>query len=242
MPLASAPILSVSLQAADGIAISSDSAGVVKTWDISTGICREYFQTPAKGRTWRDAQLIDGRLTLVWQDDHKIHIWENKKQELQTWDVQITSTVIDLRISGDQSKVFILGENSIQAWSIWTGEAMGEVKLEGEPLDDSLVVGGSKVWVHFKASQTNGWDFGFPESTPVALPNTSPDRPHLHFIGTSYQRISPSRIEDEATGREVFQLPGRYVKPDEARWDGRYLIAGYESGEVLILDFIHMIP
>ena len=27
-----------------------------------------------------------------------------------------------------------------------------------------------------------------------------------------------------------------------AQWDGRYLIAGYESGEVLILDFIHIIP
>ena len=37
IPLAPDLIMSVSLQATDGIAISSDSAGVVKTWDILTG-------------------------------------------------------------------------------------------------------------------------------------------------------------------------------------------------------------
>ena len=37
-PLASAKIVSISLQVTNGIAISSDDAGVVKTWDISTGL------------------------------------------------------------------------------------------------------------------------------------------------------------------------------------------------------------
>ena len=57
-PPASASIESISLQARDGIAISSDSAGMVKTWDILTGLCKASFQTPAQGYTYRDAQLI----------------------------------------------------------------------------------------------------------------------------------------------------------------------------------------
>ena len=37
LPMTSAPVTSVSLQAKDGIALSSDSAGVVTVWDILTG-------------------------------------------------------------------------------------------------------------------------------------------------------------------------------------------------------------
>ena len=255
-PFASASIESVSLQATHGIAISSDSDGVVEIWDISTGLCKESFQTPAKGRTWRDAQLMDNGLTLVWIKNQKICIWEAKKRKPhQTLDVQIPERVIDLSISGDKSKVFVLSEcfrdwsnwewvvseSSIQAWSIWTGEVVGEVVLEGKPLRDSLVVGSSRAWVHFKDLQTHGWDFGLPDSTPIPLSNMSPDRPHLSFVGTKYQDIGPSRIEDTVTRREVFQLSGRYSKPYVARCDGRYLVAGYESGEVLILDFDHLI-
>ena len=90
--------------------------------------------------------------------------------------------------------------------------------------------------------QTQGWDFGVPDSTPIPLANTSPDKPHLVFLGTQFQDTSPSRIEDMITKKEVFKLSGRYAKPNMARWDGRYLIAGYQFGEVLILDFNHMIP
>ena len=242
IPLALASIESVSLQATDGIAISSDSDGVVKIWDISTGLCKESFQTPAKGRNWRDVQLIDRGLTLAWIEDKKIHIWETKKGEPhQTLDVEIPSSVLDFSFSGDKSKVFLLGINSIQARSIQTGEVVGEVELEGEPLRESFVVGGSRIWVYFMDLQIHGWDFGLPDSTPVQLSNTSTDRPHLSFIGTEYQWIIPSRIENTFTGREVFQLSGRYTKPRVARCDSRYLVAGYESGEVLILDFNHVI-
>ena len=47
-PLPSAPIESVTLQAKDGIVITSDSNGMVKTWDISTGIHKASFRTPAE--------------------------------------------------------------------------------------------------------------------------------------------------------------------------------------------------
>ena len=43
----STPILSVSVQSKEGIAFTSDSDGVVKTWDISTGVCKTSSQTPA---------------------------------------------------------------------------------------------------------------------------------------------------------------------------------------------------
>ena len=240
--LPSARIRSISLQATDGIAISSDWDGVVKIWDILTGLCKASFQTPARGFTYRDTQLIEGRLTFVWLKDGEIHIWDLEKGEsLQTLDIQSTDWPYDFRISGDGSKVFLLYKKFIQAWSIQTGEVVGKVTLEGEPQHDSLIVDGSRVWIFWGDFQIQGWDFGFPGSIPVPLPNTPLDRPHLCFIGTSSQHISTSRIEDIVTGKVVFQLSGRYVGPDMARWDGRYLIARYES-EVLILDLYHMIP
>ena len=244
-PLASAAIRSVSLQATNGIAISSDYAGVVKTWDILTGLCKASFQTPAIGYTYRDAWLIEDRLTFVWleHEDGKIHVWDAEKGEsLQILDIQSTHWPKDFRISADGSKVFLLYEECIQAWSIWTSQVVGEVALEGKPLDDSLIVDGSRVWVCFKDLQIQGWDFGFPSSTPVPLPNSLLDSPHLLFIGTEGQYTSPSRVEDIATKKEVFQLFGRYAKPYVARLDGHYLVTGYHSGEVLILNLNHVIP
>jgi len=64
-PLTSTPIKSITLQAKDGIAISSDSDGEVRIWDISTGIFKAFFQTPAKDSYYRGARLIDGRLIFV---------------------------------------------------------------------------------------------------------------------------------------------------------------------------------
>ena len=121
---------------------------------------------------------------------------------------------------------------------------MSEVRLEGELSNDPLVVDGSRVWVYYEDSQTQGWDFGISDSTPILLSNTPPNlnRPHLDLIdGTKPGSTGPSRIEDTVTGKEVFQLTGKYAEPTAVQWDGQYLIAGYKSGEVLILDFIHMI-
>jgi len=240
-PLTSAPIQSVSLQARDGIAISSDSDGDVKIWDILTGLCKSSFQTPAKGSTFRDAQLINSRLIFIWHEDKKIHIWDTEKGELlQTVDVSKSEGI---RISGDGTKVFCFTGKSIKAWFMWTGEPMGDVELVGQNLYlDPLHVDGSRIWVQSNDSSTQGWDFGILNSPPVLLSNMSMERPCLDFIGgTTWQTSSPSRIMDRVTGGEVFQLSGRYEKPNELQWDGRYLIAGYGS-EVLILDFYHLYP
>ena len=65
IPLASASIKSVTLHTNDGIAISSDSAGVVRTWDILTGFCKSSFYIPVQPFTLQystcDSRLVDSR-------------------------------------------------------------------------------------------------------------------------------------------------------------------------------------
>ena len=246
--LASSPIKSVSLQARVGIAISTDVDGVIKVWDISTSLCRETFQIlAAKGTGFGegDAKLIDGRLIFVWYKDKKIHIWDTGKEELlQTLDVLGSSLCRGLRISGDGSKVFCLLGRSIQAWSMWSWEPMDEVKLRlgQKPYLDPLCIDSSRVWIHSSNSPAQeGWDFEASDSSPIPF-DPSTGRPCLDFIGgASWQTGSPSWIMDTVTGKEVFQLSGEYVDPVDVQWDGQYLVAGYNSGEILILDFHHLL-
>ena len=240
-PLNPSSIESVSLQARDGLAISSDSAGVVKTWDILTGQCRESFQTPAESSTWRDAQLIEGRLVFVWHQDQTIHIWDAEKGELLQKFNTPESRSKGIRISGDGSKVFLLIGRLIQAYSIWTGEAVGEVELEDGGYLDPHCVDGSRIWVCFGDSPAQGWDFGVPDSSPIPLSNTFLDETYLNFVGGVREWSTGSCvIENVATGKAVFHLVGRYAEPTEVQLGGLYLIAGYTTGEVLILDFNHV--
>ena len=237
-------IESISLQARDGIAISSDSAGVAKIWDISTGVCKASFQTPAgESGTWtnRDAKLIDDRLIFVWHGDDKIHIWEIEKGGLlQTVD---TTPPRCLRILGDGSKIICLFDGIVRAWSMWAWELVCEIKLDlgGELYLDSLCTYSPRIWIHSKDSPAQeGWDFGNSGSSPVPF-DPSTGRPHLDIIGGTWlQTGKQSWIKDTVTGRRVFQLGGEYARPYDVQWDGQFLVASYDSGEVLILDFHHI--
>jgi len=236
----SAPIKSVSLQSKGGLAFSIDSAGVVRTWDILTGLCKKSFKTEAADITCGDVQLINGRLIIVWRELKKkeIHIWDAEKGRLQTVDTPCEYTS-SLRITGDGSRVLQQVGGCILAWFISTGEPAGKESLEGDYNGfDPLRMDGSKVLVYSGRSSTQGWDFGIPGSTPIQFSKASLDRPCLDFIDVRrWSSTTPVRVEDRVTGKEVFQLSGRYGKPSAIQWDGQYLIAGYESGEVLILDF-----
>ena len=244
--LASAQIVSITLQTKDGIAISIDSDRVVRTWDISTGHCKASIQTTDKCSIYEDVRLINDRLIFVlfvgrkvqfWYTDKKIHVWDVKKGELlHTIDVTLDSNVEDFRISGDRSNVFSLHQRSIQAWSIQTGQVVGKVDLEICALKRSLTVDGLWVWVHSSESGPLGWDFGTPGSHPVQLSNSPLPLPKNAKLWDVYQ----SRIKDAVTGKLVLQLARRFVKPVKSQWDGCYLVAGYEFGEVLILDFNHV--
>ena len=240
------PIMSVSLQVRAGIAVSTDEDGVVKTWDISTGLCKASFQIPATEDTdFGDTKLIEGSLIFIYHEDKKIHIWDTGKGELlKTLDIPGSSWCEGLRISGDGSKVFCLLGRSIQTWSMWSWELVGEVEvgLEGTIYLDSLCIDGSRVQICSEdSSAKEGWDFGIPDSSPVPF-DPSIGRPHLDFVrGALWQTDSPSWIKDTATGKKVFQLSGEYANPINIQWDGQYLVAGYHSGEVLVLDFHYVL-
>ena len=123
---------------------------------------------------------------------------------------------------------------------MWTWELVGRVELGSERHQylDTLCIDSSRVCVKSKhPSAQEGWDFGVSSSSPVPF-DPSTGRPHLDSIGGSgWQIDSPFWIKDTVTGKEVFQLRGVYAKPNDVQWDGQYLVAGYLSGEVLILDF-----
>jgi len=232
-----ARIVSITLQAGYGIVISSDSDGVVRTWDISTGLCKASFQTMAKNPKYGDIQLIKHRLIFIWYKVKKIHIWDVKKGKLlQTVDATLDYGVDDFRISGDGSNIFCLLQKCILVWSIQTGKVASMVDLEFCAYQRSLLVDGSQLWVHSPLSQPLGWDLRTPGSHPVQLPNS-----HLLLLNNAkLWDVYQSRLKDAVTGRVVLQLAGRFTNPVKSQWDGHYLVAGYESGEVLILDFNHV--
>jgi len=58
-------IESVNLFAKDSVVVTSDSSGVVKTWDIATGRCKSSFSTPAKGPQDSVVRVIALSLTRV---------------------------------------------------------------------------------------------------------------------------------------------------------------------------------
>ena len=116
---------------------------------------------------------------------------------------------------------------------------MSKVKLEYSVLHSSLTVDNSRIWIHIPSSEPRGWDFGILGSSPIQLSSMS--SPSLS-ANTKLWEIGLSRVKDTASGKVVFQLAGRFADPVDSQWDGQFLVAGYESGEVLILDFNHVLP
>ena len=112
---------------------------------------------------------------------------------------------------------------------------MGKVGLEICDHQRTLSINGSKVWVHSPMLEPMGWDFGIPGSPSVQLSN-SPTLPRK----TKLLDVPRSRIINMDTGKVAFKLAGRFAWPTDLKWDGQHLVAGYELGEVLILDFNHM--
>ena len=244
--LSSASIQFVSLQARAGIAISGDTDKVVRIWDLSTGLCKASFNTSAASPQLveADVKLIDDRLILIWYTGGSIEVWDIGKEEhlksLIPYEEGEDPWSRGVRISGDGSKIFHLGGVYVKAWSMWTWELVGKGKVElgGEHYLDSLCMDNSRVWILSRSSSAQqGWDFGVSGSSSVPF-DPSTGRPHLDFIGGPSLWTSDSCwIKDTVTGKNVFQLSGGYVKPNDVQWDGQYLVAGYQSGEVLILDF-----
>ena len=238
-PPASPPIKSITLHTKDGVFVSIDSAGIVKIWDISTGHCKTSLQTPAKDADWVDVRLVNGRPILVWYTKGQIPIWDMENQKPIRAITLTRGIVYNIRLSEDGSKVFCLKDRELWVWFTRTGEFVGKIVVEMVYIQTSLVVNGTRVWVYSPYSPTcNEWDLGIPGSSSSQLPQTT----LLHLSHTKLWDIGSSRIEDTATGKLVLQLGGRFAKPVDVQLDGQYFLARYQSGEVLILGFNHVIP
>jgi hypothetical protein len=114
---------------------------------------------------------------------------------------------------------------------------MGEVKLNHCVHRRYLTVDDSKVWVHSPGLAPLGWNFEIPVSSPVQLF----DMPSPYFDGTKLWDICLLGPSGTVARKVIFQLGRRFAQHADAQWDGRYLVAGYESGEILILDFKHVL-
>jgi WD40 repeat protein len=224
-------IKSITLQSKEGVAFACDSDGVISVWDILIGTCITSHQTPAKHHQKRDVRFANGRLIFAWYEDDRIHVQDAENREL-SWGVDRPwGGFQDLRISGDGSRVFGLDAPSILAWSLQTGEAVGKMEIEYEEGGGSLIVDGSKVWACWPESNYKGWDFSIPGSTPMELPGIStPPGPSRLW------ELKQARIMNPVTGEVVFQLSGRFASPVCVQCDNTCLVAGYQSGEILILD------
>ena len=112
---------------------------------------------------------------------------------------------------------------------------MEKMEIEYRGGSGSLIVDGSKVWVHWPESNHKGWDFSIPGSTPVELSNI----PTLYGPDRLWDP-KQARIKNPATREVVFQLSGRFATPVNVQCDDSHLVAGYESGEILILDLTNV--
>ena len=143
----------------------------------------------------------------------------------------------DLKISWDGSKVFFLSGEFVYALSVQTGELVDRVEVATGYLESTelLTVYGLEVWVHLPQSGYQGWDFGALGSSSVMLSSI----PFLN--GSMLWDPRQTRIRDAATGKVVFQLPGRFARPADVQCDGPYIVAGYLPGDVLIVDLRHIL-
>jgi len=259
--LTSAPCDTVSIQENDDLTFSSHQNKTVIAWDISAGLCKVSFHVPVEESSEEQIQFINDRLIIVWNLGDKWHIWSTEKGYIKDTKFRLSGDIwsteegytedgefriskdilstgdgyirdAEFRISGDGSMVFFIGSEFIRAWSIQQGRVMG-LEQSGHhygPCSNSSSGG----WVPHEDLKIPGWNSGSlgPMVTPM-----QPHNSHLIFTdGTKSGGLVLSKIEDTVT-KEVFRLFGKYAKPSVTEWNGHYLVAGYHSGEVLILDF-----
>lgn len=246
-------ITSVILQVEEDTTISINSAGVVGLWELSTGLCKIFFQTfEADGGYASDARLVGSVLIVAICDPSnawKISTWNVEKEDrLPIVDLPRDISIRDLRISRDGTRAFGLDAQNIQIWSTETGRSVGTIPFEGAccPYSPTFILDGSRVWIHSENSPPQGWDLKHPRSPPLPPSDIPSDRHQLDFIqvdDTKVPNTGHTRINNTITREEVFRLPERFARPSVAQWDGRYLVAAYDgTGVLLILDFAHMIP
>jgi len=235
IPITFPLISSISLQARDGIAISNDADGVVKTWDIPARHCKASSGSLAQHYKHGDIELVNSRLIFVWYGGGEINIWDPKKEKFLLQVDISEDNLLDLRISGDGSKIFSIYRSFTQAWDLWTGEAVGRTGSRGNLRGELAAMDGPRVWMSTPLVEPSGWEFGIPGSPPVELSTLPPKT--LYLSDTKLWDNRKYKIQDRVTGKVVFQLPegfqGHIV---EVQWNGQYLAISPKSKMELILE------
>ena len=234
----STSIVSAHLFHEDGVAVTSDSSGVVKTWDLTTGTCKSSFSTPAEG--YHDTYLTGGTLIIVWWVGvgHEYHVWDvHKGQLLQTISKPLPK-VMDIKISGDRPTGFLQGDGRTEAVSMETGENAGRVGVE--------ILHTYNSFFKHKSRQEPGsrWQWGqwHPQDMKVSYPAGFRGQFRLDVVQRANTNV-PCGIVDTVTKRMVFHFPERYMGDQtKVEWDGRYLLVQSPSGETMILDFDQVCP
>jgi len=227
-------ISSISLLARDGVSISNDTDGVVTTYEIPASLCNTSSKSPAEDYKEGDVELINNKLVFVWYRDKKINIWNPKKGKFLLQADTSERNLLDIRISGDGSRIFFINDYFTQAWDIWTGEVVGRRHYVGA---EFFTMDGLRVWVKSAMGTTHGWNFSIPRS-PVNLSTQAPKPLHLNYA--RLWNNSQFRIQDTVTGMVVFQLPEQYQSHVvEVQWNGQYLVISLRSRKELILELPH---
>ena len=236
----STSIVSAHLFHQDSVLITTDSFGVVKTWDLITGICKSSFSTPAAGNHYHDTYLAGGALIIVWWTEgaEVFHVWDvYKGQPLPTFHHPLPE-VMHIKISGDGPAVFGQGDGRTGAVSIETGENTGHVGVR------ILYTGGNFFVRNSRLKRRSWWSRGLwdLQDMKVSYPAGLQGGFRLDVV----QQVSedkPCGVGDTATKRMVFYFPERYAdRETELEWDGRYLLIQSTYEEVMVLDFDPVCP
>ena len=248
-----AKIIYTALQAEEGFAISVDTAGMIERWDLSTGLPKVLLQI-SEMEDLCGARMVNDGLTVVHNDscgsNWGVSTWDVKAgKRLQRiplpghpW-ILIRPREHDLGISKDGTTFFAANSYEIQTWSTLTGKTVGFITYRDPNrtlLPFSVNLDGPKIWIHSEeGSRVQGWDLRDLKLQPLDL-SQGPKSLRLACLRGTQSHTNRCRIIDTAHQIEVFPLPEKFANPSDIVWDGQYLSAVYDTGELLILDFVHM--
>ena len=217
----------------DSVVVTSDSSGVVKTWDLITGICKS-FSTPAKG--FHDTYLAGDTLIIIWR--------ARRMNEIPVWDVYKGQPLpplsnsppefIHIKILGDGPTVFW---DRTEAVSMETRENAGYVRVGIRNTVGNFFIHKSRLG-NYEGSEGT-WD---PQDMKVSYPAGFKSQFRLDIVRRAGENTLRG-VGDTVTKRMVFYFPERYRDiSTEIEWDGRYLLVESRSGEAMALDFDPVCP
>ena len=205
-------ITQVTLRGEEGFALSTDSAGLVRLWDLSTGFSKVFPQTFQSAIDVVDARLVNGVLAIAFSEMPYLPL------KISTWDVETGSN--------------------------WTGPARRISLNDGHPStsnDRTILFPGDFQRLRDRSTpMISRSGFSTPRRHSGDLDPPRPTR--LSPSGPPYSSSvfeDSSRIRATVSEKDI-HLPERFGKLD-VQCDGRYLTATNRSGELFILDFLHLI-